>query len=76
MAVVYICRHCGLEIGRIQDQGLAMKNLGFHILTSDERIEMIDYKADGNIRVKVICEDCQEALERNPFYHLLDPFIQ
>lgn len=76
MAIVYECRHCRQEIGRISQLEIDAKYLGFQMLSSEERIEMIHYESDGNVRVKIICEDCQEALERNPLYHQLDDFIQ
>jgi hypothetical protein len=37
---------------------------------------MIDYLPNGDIYVKTICEDCQEALDRNPDFHQCEKFIQ
>lgn len=75
MAVHYFCRHCGVEVGKI-DNPLYSVELGFHHLTNEERKEMIEYLPNGDIHVKTICEDCQEALERNPDFHEIDNFIQ
>lgn len=55
---------------------LYSESLGFHQLSDQERQEMISYNPNGDIHVKAICEDCQEALERNPDLHQHDTFIQ
>jgi hypothetical protein len=36
---------------------------------------MISYQPNGDIHVKTICEDCQEALTRNPELHQYEKFI-
>jgi Protein of unknown function (DUF2757) len=36
---------------------------------------MVAYDVTGNIHITAICEDCQEALERNPDYHQYDFLI-
>jgi len=76
MAIHYFCRHCGIKVGSLEDLSLYSDQLGFHHLTNDERKEFIQYLPNGDIHVKIICEDCQEALERNPEFHGLDNFIQ
>lgn len=76
MALHYYCRHCGVKVGSIENQSLHSQQLGFHQLTVDERNEMIEYQNNGDIHIKTICEDCQEALHRNPDYYGLDTFIQ
>jgi hypothetical protein len=76
MAIHYQCRHCGVEIGELEDRSVASEQLGFHHLTNDERKEMIHYEQNGEMTVKTICEDCQEALERNPEFHQWETFIQ
>ncbi|RAK16560.1 uncharacterized protein DUF2757 [Anoxybacillus vitaminiphilus] len=76
MALHYYCRHCGTKVGTIDRMSLYSEQLGFHHLTDKERLEMISYLANGDIHIKTICEDCQEALERNPEYHLYEKFIQ
>jgi hypothetical protein len=76
MALHYYCRHCGIKIGTIDTLLLRSEQLGFHRLTEKERLEMIDYLPNGDIDVKTICEDCQEALERNPDFHQCEKFIQ
>ncbi|BAO93213.1 hypothetical protein Bateq7PJ16_0059 [Bacillus subtilis] len=51
-------------------------SLGFQHLTNEERNDMISYKENGDVHVLTICEDCQEALDRNPHYHEYHTFIQ
>ncbi|TLS35114.1 anti-sigma-F factor Fin family protein [Pseudalkalibacillus caeni] len=76
MTITYQCRHCGQEVGKLEQQSCTIDKLGFNQLTNQERQEMIEYHNDGTMTVKTICEDCQEALERNPHYHQLHSFIQ
>lgn len=76
MAIHYTCRHCRQKLGTIDAIEIEESRLGFQVLTFEERMEMIDYNEDGDMVVKTICENCQEALERNPIYHQLDSFIQ
>lgn len=76
MAIQYICRHCGIEIGKIESKDMYSESLGFHTLNDEERMEMISYDQSGNLQVKAICEDCHELLQRNPEYHQHDFLIQ
>lgn len=76
MALHYYCRHCGTNVGSINRISLFSESLGFHQLSDQERTEMIAYQSNGDIHVKTICEDCQEALERNPDLHQYESFIQ
>lgn len=76
MAIHYHCRHCGTKLGSIDRFSIHSETLGLHKLTEQERNEMISYGQDGNIYITSICEDCQEALERNPDYHQIDFLIQ
>lgn len=75
MAVHYYCRHCGTEVGQLDHNEMSYNRLGFNNLTLDERMEMLHYQTNGDLHVKVICEDCQESLERNPDNHALNTFI-
>ena len=76
MALNYFCRHCGVQVGSINQMSVFSENLGFNHLSGHERQDMIDYQTNGDIHVKTICEDCQEALERNPDLHQYEKFIQ
>lgn len=76
MAVKYYCRHCQVMVGELEQSVLDSAQLGFHHLNEQERSDLISYQSNGDIHVKTICEDCQEALERNPEFHQLEKFIQ
>ncbi|MEH7108270.1 anti-sigma-F factor Fin family protein [Bacillus sp. JJ1764] len=75
MAIHYHCRHCGAKLGSIEQSSIYSESLGLHTLTEHERQEMVTYDTSGDIHIKAICEDCQEALERNPDYHQYDYLI-
>ncbi len=76
MAIHYQCRHCGVDVGKIEESHLNSEKLGFHQLDHSERSEMIQYDEAGDMHVKTICEDCHEALDRNPQFHENPTFIQ
>lgn len=76
MPIYYNCRHCGTQIGQLKDEIYRADQLGFNHLTAAERREMIHYDENGDVLVKTVCEDCQEALERNPEFHQFTSFIQ
>lgn len=76
MAIHYHCRHCGINIGTIDRFPITSESLGLNILTHEDRKEMITYQTNGDMVIKTICEDCQEALERNPDFHQYEQFIQ
>jgi hypothetical protein len=75
VAIHYHCRHCGTNLGSIEQASIHSETLGLHKLTNLERQEMVAYDPSGNIHITSICEDCQEALERNPEYHQYDFLI-
>jgi hypothetical protein len=76
MALHYHCRHCGVKVGSIDSISVSSEELGFHQLSNDERQEMITYQDNGDMHIKTICEDCQDALNRNPDLHQYESFIQ
>ncbi|MGM0877677.1 MAG: anti-sigma-F factor Fin [Bacillota bacterium] len=76
MALHYHCRHCGVKVGSLDNISVSSEQLGFDHLTNDERQEMITYQQNGDMHIKTICEDCQDALHRNPDFHQYESFIQ
>ncbi len=76
MAIEYRCRHCGDQIGKINQTYVDLEQLGLHTLSNEERQEMVQYLSNGNIEIRAICEHCEEALSRNPQYYEMDHFIQ
>jgi hypothetical protein len=75
MVISYYCRHCSAKLGAIENNSFHSEQLGLHKLTDEERQEMVTYGQDGNIYIKAICEDCHEALSRNPDLHQYDYLI-
>jgi hypothetical protein len=75
VAIHYYCRHCKTKIGTLDADKADAKRLGFHLLTEEERMEMIRYDPSGNVIVRCICEDCQESLQRNPNFYANDYII-
>ncbi|MCD7036648.1 anti-sigma-F factor Fin family protein [Metabacillus sp. GX 13764] len=75
MALHYVCRHCSFKIGTIDKDIIESSRLGFQLLSNTERQEMLTTLENGDMIVKTICEDCQEALDRNPAFHEADTFI-
>ncbi|WP_071458814.1 anti-sigma-F factor Fin family protein [Bacillus massilinigeriensis] len=75
MAIHYHCRHCGVKIGSLENISYDSGSLGIDKLTDAERQEMVSYEGSGDIHIKSICEDCQEALDRNPDFHEHDYLI-
>ncbi|TFJ92997.1 anti-sigma-F factor Fin family protein [Lentibacillus salicampi] len=76
MAIVYKCRHCGQEIGKLDQQMLDTSMLGLDQLSSADKRDMISYETNGDVQIKSICESCEESLGNHPQYHELDYFIQ
>ncbi|MFA1822376.1 anti-sigma-F factor Fin [Virgibacillus oceani] len=76
MSIIYTCKHCRQEIGRLQEKVVDSSVLGFQQLTKEEKEEMIQYAENGDMIVHAICESCEESLSQHPRYHELDFFIQ
>ncbi|WP_149452707.1 anti-sigma-F factor Fin [Pasteuria penetrans] len=62
----YICRHCKRRLGTLVGNIFSDEQLGLDRLTAEERIDIITESAMGGCQVRVVCEDCQQALESNP----------
>ncbi|WP_373285962.1 anti-sigma-F factor Fin [Marinithermofilum abyssi] len=74
MTVTYTCRYCRSTVGKI-DESVNEMRLGFHWLTPEERKDIISYDMNGDTHVRVVCETCQDMLEKNPDLLLLkNPF--
>ncbi|UTW70567.1 DUF2757 family protein [Anaerobacillus sp. HL2] len=52
VTIQYWCRHCGIEVGKLEHNRIESESLGFHQLDQNERTEMIKYDEVGNIHVK------------------------
>ncbi|MBU5467402.1 anti-sigma-F factor Fin family protein [Virgibacillus sp. MSJ-26] len=76
MSIIYTCRHCGQQVGKLNQKIVDTTVLGFDQLTVEEKQYMIHYKDNGDIQIKTICESCENTLGEHPQYHELDFFIQ
>lgn len=76
MSIVYTCRHCGHIIGKLDQQVVNTSVLGWDELSAKDKIDMIHYHSNGDVHIRIICENCEESLGRHPEYHELDFFIQ
>ncbi|MEK3888942.1 anti-sigma-F factor Fin family protein [Bacillus sp. FSL K6-3431] len=75
MLIHYQCRHCAAKMGTIEGVSLNIEQLGIHLLTNEERQEMVAYHSNGDIHIQAICEDCHETLLKNPDLHQYDYLI-
>lgn len=75
MAIIYTCRHCKHVIGQIRHQVISTSILRWQKLSASERQKMIQYKANGDVLIWVICKNCEQTLMDNPDYHALEYFI-
>jgi len=76
MAIHYVCRHCRSPLGSLHAADLSELRLGFHFLTPEERSDIIAYDPGGDVTVKLACDYCREAVERNPELLLVESPLQ
>ncbi|SHN37502.1 anti-sigma-F factor Fin [Gracilibacillus kekensis] len=76
MTLLYTCKHCGSEVGRLQPAMLDLEKIGWNVLSMEEKMKLINYRQDQTITLHSICENCQQLLDQHPQYHELDYFIQ
>lgn len=72
----YVCRYCGEELGQLDQNKVDEKRLGFQTLTHEEREDIITYMPNGEIITRVICDYCQEIVEKNPDLLLISNPLQ
>lgn len=48
------------------DQFIDEERLGFHLLSPQERESIISQQENGDTQVNVVCEHCQEVIDRHP----------
>jgi len=53
-----------------------MEQLGLHLLTTEELQQVMISDSMGNVHIRIICEDCEEAFQHNPSFHGIDYIIQ
>ena len=74
--IKYICKFCGQNLGTIDQLDINEEKLGFNSLTPLEQQSIISYMNNGDFVVKVICDYCQETLEKNPELTLISNPLQ
>ncbi|MFC7061766.1 anti-sigma-F factor Fin [Halobacillus seohaensis] len=75
MKILYKCRHCQGQVGKLDRNQVEVSELGLECLTPDDQREMITYDHEGNLNIRTICDSCEQSLEQNPHYHEVDFFI-
>lgn len=76
MTLVYQCRHCGGEIGKINPNMIDIEKIGWHVLSEEEKLKLLQYHPESSVTIHTICEDCQKVFDQHPLYHELDHFKQ
>ncbi len=74
--IKYICRYCGQNMGEIDHGLINDKQLGIESLTPQERKDIITYMSNGDKVIHIICEYCQETIEKNPELILISNPLQ
>lgn len=75
MAIMYTCKHCKFVIGHIKSEGVLTSLFRFQRLSVSGNKQMIHYKANGDVLIRVICKNCEQTLMEHPNYHALEYFI-
>ena len=76
MAIRYTCRHCETEIGSLPFESAKETILMLQKMDEEEEEHFLQYEEDGNVTVRCICEQCEQALQRFPDYYSLKKWIQ
>lgn len=74
--IKYICKHCGHQLATLDNGEYDEETLGLHSLTQEERDSIITFENNGDMIANVICEYCEEAMDRNPELSLLSSPLQ
>ncbi|OEG00294.1 hypothetical protein BHF71_05160 [Vulcanibacillus modesticaldus] len=72
----YVCKYCGQNLGRIDLNQVDEVRLGLQSLTPLELKSIITFELNGDMTANIICEYCQEALEKNPELSLISNPLQ
>lgn len=75
MSIIYKCRHCGHTIGSLKQQIVSTSMLGWDNLSARDQQRMIQYKYNGDVQIRTICESCENALALHPDYYELEHFL-
>ena len=76
LAIIYRCRHCGNFVGKLPQHAVSISVLGLDKLSAEDRKQMVVDQANGDMMVRVICENCEQTLQQHPHYYELNYFLQ
>ena len=79
MVIRYHCRHCETEIGSLPFESAEVVVKLIRKLendTSQEDEEFLVMGEGGEMKVRCICEQCEESLQRFPNYYTLKKWLQ
>ncbi|WP_037465057.1 anti-sigma-F factor Fin [Shimazuella kribbensis] len=69
--VEYVCRFCQSSLGKLNDSVYSEAELGLDQLTTEEREDIIIHDTNGQMQVRVVCENCERILNHYPERSLL-----
>lgn len=74
MKVLYYCHNCGEFIDELTVDRVDEEKLGFNVLTSEEKEDIMKWSQSGNmLYVGSVCDNCYEDL-RTALGEDLDPY--
>lgn len=69
--VEYVCRFCSSSLGKLNNSVYSEEELGLDQLTAEEREDIIIHDTNGQMQVRVVCENCEQILNHYPERSLL-----
>lgn len=69
--VEYVCRFCQSSLGKLNSSVYSEAELGLDQLTEEEREDIISLDTNGQMQVRVVCENCEHILNHYPERSLL-----
>lgn len=76
MTIRYHCRHCNTEIGSLPfESATEVLQLLKRLDEKDEERFLVRGK-DGELKIRSICEHCEQSLESFPDYYMSNKWLQ
>ncbi|GAA0353463.1 anti-sigma-F factor Fin [Bacillus horti] len=66
MSYRYVCRYCNQQLGLLTNNQLNEQELGFHTLSPEEKENILKKQENGDTHVHIVCEHCQDTIQRHP----------
>lgn len=76
MAIRYHCRHCKTEIGSLPFESAQEALRLLQKLDEKEEERFLTLGKDGDLKVRCICEQCEESLQSYPDYYTFTKWLQ